>query len=59
MRNAIRDVRQAVANGEDAGEKFQAAERLLRKGGGKGVMRKRTVSRTISRLHKLITSPQS
>ena len=59
VRNAVRDVRQAVASGEDAGEKFQAAERLLRQGAGKGVMHKRTVSRTISRLHKLISSPQS
>ena len=48
-----------MASGEDAGEKFQAAERLLRQGAGKGVMHKRTVSRTISRLHKLISSPQS
>ena len=55
-RNAVRDVRLAVAAGEDAGEKFAAAERLLRRSASKGVMHQRTASRTISRLHKLISS---
>jgi ribosomal protein S20 len=48
-------VRAAAAAGEgDAQAKFATAERLLRKGASKGVLHKRTVSRTISRLHKLV-----
>ena len=54
-RNAVRAVRAAAAaGGEDAQAKFATAERMLRKGASKGVLHKRTVSRTISRLHKLV-----
>jgi small subunit ribosomal protein S20 len=54
-RNAVRAVRAAAAGGDkDALEKFANAERLLRKGASKGVLHKRTISRTISRLHKLV-----
>jgi small subunit ribosomal protein S20 len=57
MRNAVRQVRAAVAAGDgDAPARFANAERLLRKGVSKGVLHKKTASRTISRLHKLVSS---
>ena len=56
IRHAVRDVRQAAADGAtDAGEKFATAEKLLRRGASKGVVHQRTASRTISRLHKLVS----
>ncbi len=54
-RNAVRAVRAAAEAGDkDAAAKFAQAERLLRKGASKGALHQRTVSRTISRLHKLV-----
>ena len=55
IRNAVRDVRQA-AGSDEAEAKFSQAEQLLRKGVTKGVLHRRTASRTISRLNKLIHS---
>lgn len=54
-RNAVRAVRAAAAGGAgDAQEKFASAEQVLRRAASKGVLHKRTVSRTISRLSKLV-----
>ena len=38
-----------------AGEELKEAERLLRKAASKGVMHQKTVSRTVSRLHRLVS----
>ncbi len=55
VRNAVRRVRSAVAAGESELEvRFGEAERLLRRASSKGILHKRTVSRTISRLSKLV-----
>ena len=57
VRNAVRDVRRAAAAGEkDVEERFRNAERLLRRAGSKGVLHARTVSRTVSRLHRAVKS---
>ena len=54
VRGAVRDVREAKAGGNAELPKLLSdAERLLRKAASKGVMHKRTVSRTVSRLAKL------
>jgi small subunit ribosomal protein S20 len=54
VRNAIRRVRAGAAGGaQGIEEPLREAERLLRKAASKGVFHKKTVSRTISRLHKL------
>ena len=54
-RSAVREVRAAAAAGDKgAQDAFARAESLLRKSAGKGILHKRTVSRTISRLHKLV-----
>ena len=55
VRGAVRKLRDAAASG--AGDKqalLVDAERLLRKASSKGVLHKRTVSRTVSRLAKLV-----
>ena len=55
VRGAVRKLRDAAAGG--AGNKqelLKDAERLLRKASSKGVLHKRTVSRTVSRLAKLV-----
>ena len=54
VRGAVRELRDAKASGKAEVPKLLAeAERLLRKAASKGVMHKRTVSRTVSRLAKL------
>jgi small subunit ribosomal protein S20 len=54
VRGAVRELREAKASGKAEVPKLLAeAERLLRKAASKGVMHKRTVSRTVSRLAKL------
>jgi len=55
VRGAVRKLRDAAAAG--AGDKqalLLDAEKLLRKASSKGVLHKRTVSRTVSRLAKLV-----
>jgi small subunit ribosomal protein S20 len=57
VRNAVRRVRRAAARGDaDLEAQFHGAERLLRKAATKGAMHHQTVSRTVSRLHKLLKS---
>jgi small subunit ribosomal protein S20 len=54
VRGAVRRLREAKAQGaKNTDELFHDAERLLRKAASKGVLHKRTVSRTVSRLAKL------
>ncbi|MBM4337466.1 MAG: 30S ribosomal protein S20 [Deltaproteobacteria bacterium] len=54
VRGAVRKLREAAGAGaETKQELLQSAERLLRKASSKGVVHKRTVSRTVSRLAKL------
>ncbi len=53
VRNAVRAV-QAAAGGDQAPETLARAERLLRKAGSKGVFHQKTVSRTVSRLTRLV-----
>jgi small subunit ribosomal protein S20 len=55
VRGAVRKLRDAAAAG--SGEKqdlLKSAERLLRKASSKGVLHRKTVSRTVSRLAKLV-----
>lgn len=53
VRNAVRAARTSlVAGADDAGERLQRAETLLRKAGTRGVLPARTVSRTVSRLRQ-------
>ena len=55
VRNAIRAVRASAESGsEDRVQEFRDAEKLLRKAASKGVFRNKTVSRTVSRLHRLV-----
>lgn len=54
VRRAIRRVRSTLADGGDARTELAEAERLLRKAGSKGVFHKKAVSRTVSRLTKLV-----
>ena len=55
VRNAVRRVQASAAGGEkDVEAQFREAEQLLRKAASKGVFHKATVSRTVSRLHRLI-----
>jgi small subunit ribosomal protein S20 len=57
VRRAVRQLRASKAQGrDDLLERFRQAERLLRKAASKGVVHKRTVSRTVSRLHRLVGS---
>ena len=57
VRNAVRQVRAGAAEGAaDVPDRFQRAEKLLRKAVSKGVLHKRTASRTISRLHRSVSS---
>ena len=58
VRNAVRQLRAALAAGDgEAQARFANAERLLRKSVSNGILHKKTASRTISRLHKLVSSP--
>ncbi|MFQ5515161.1 MAG: 30S ribosomal protein S20 [Myxococcota bacterium] len=55
VRHAVRRVRQGAAEAApDLAERFQRAEKLLRKASSKGVFHQRTVSRTVSRLSRLV-----
>ena len=57
VRNTVRKLRQAAERGDpEAPALFARAERLLRKASSQGVMHSRTVSRTVSRLHKLVNA---
>ena len=54
VRGAVRKLREVAAAGGDGKlDLMKNAERLLRKASSKGVVHKRTVSRTVSRLAKL------
>jgi small subunit ribosomal protein S20 len=54
VRGAVRKARQAAAEKSDATpDLLKLAERLLRKASTKGVLHKKTVSRTVSRLARL------
>ncbi|HKC51172.1 MAG TPA: 30S ribosomal protein S20 [Myxococcota bacterium] len=54
VRGAVKKLREAKASGsKELPQLLHDAERLLRKAASKGVMHKRTVSRTVSRLAKL------
>jgi small subunit ribosomal protein S20 len=51
VRGAVRKARQATSQKSDgAADLLKSAERLLRKAATKGVLHKKTVSRTVSRL---------
>jgi small subunit ribosomal protein S20 len=53
IRRAVRRARAAASQGaENAVELVHTAERLLRKGASKGVLHKKTASRSVSRLQK-------
>jgi small subunit ribosomal protein S20 len=55
IRTAVRKVRAARASGEgDAEALFHSAERVLRRAGSKGVLHRKTVDRTVSRLQRLV-----
>lgn len=55
VRHAVQSVREGAAgHAGDLGERLQRAERLLRKAASKGVYHTSTVSRTVSRLTRLI-----
>ena len=52
LRNAVKRARQATAaRGTDAEAQVREAERQLRRAASRGVMHKRTASRTVSRLY--------
>ena len=54
VRGAVRKLRDAAAAGSgDKQALLKTAEQLLRKASSKGVLHKKTVSRTVSRLAKL------
>ena len=55
VRSAVRRARRAAAeSAEEASKYCHDAERLLRSALSKGAMHERTVSRTVSRLQKLL-----
>ncbi len=57
VRSAVRKARQTAADcSEDAVRYYHEAERLLRRALTKGTMHQRTVSRTVSRLRRLLKS---
>ncbi len=57
VRSAVRKARQTAADSsEDAVRYVHEAERLLRRALTKGSMHQRTVSRTVSRLRRLLKS---
>ncbi len=56
VRKAVIRVREAAASAaDDRLERFREAEKLLRRAETKGVFPQKTVSRTVSRLHRLIS----
>lgn len=55
VRGAVRKLRESTdAGAETKLELLKTAEQLLRKASSKGVVHKKTVSRTVSRLAKLV-----
>jgi small subunit ribosomal protein S20 len=55
VRSAVRRARAtAVARDPEAAASVKQAESLLRRAGTKGILHPRTISRTVSRLHKLL-----
>ncbi|MFQ5697736.1 MAG: 30S ribosomal protein S20 [Myxococcota bacterium] len=57
VRTLVRKVRSAqAAHDESASELAQHAERQLRKAGSKGMLHRRTIDRTVSRLRRLVGS---
>ncbi len=60
VRNAVRLAQAgAEAGDEDAAVHFQAAQKLLRKAQGKGIMKRRFVSRTVSHLQRRLNRAQA
>jgi small subunit ribosomal protein S20 len=58
-RNAVRSARGALETGAaEAAELCDRAEKLLRKAGSKGIYHDRTISRTVSRLRKQLSTAQ-
>lgn len=58
MKTNVRQFLEAVENGneQEAKDKFQSAERVIRKTASKGVIHKRTADRKISRLAKRLNA---
>ena len=58
IKNITKAVREAVAAGDQtkANESFKIANKELHKFVSKGIMKKTTVARKVSRLHKLINT---
>jgi len=58
LKNVVRSVKEAVESGdkEKAAAAFRIANRQLHHFVSKGFLKKQTVSRKISRLHKLVNS---
>jgi small subunit ribosomal protein S20 len=57
VRTAVRRARvAALEKAPEAGESVKQAETLLRRAVTKGIVHRRTVDRTVSRLHKLLPS---
>ena len=56
VRTRVKAVRSAVSSGDaaDARERLRAAERSLRKAASKGVLKKSTASRQVSRLSRAV-----
>ena len=60
VRGAVKRARAAAeAGADDAEQHFRLAEQTLRRAASKGVYHPKTVSRTVSRLHKARTTTQS
>ena len=58
VRSAVKRARVAAAAGaEDAQQHLHLAEKTLRRAASKGVYHSRTISRTVSRLHKALRQP--
>jgi small subunit ribosomal protein S20 len=56
LRTTVKAVREAIASGDKGGatEKLRAAEKALRQAATKGVLKKETASRQVSRLAKAV-----
>ena len=60
VRNAVRLAQAGAESGDDAAPaQFQAAQKLLRKAQGKGVMHTRVGSRMVSQLQRLLNRAQA
>lgn len=57
VRGAVKAVRTAIAagDGDEARSRLRAAEGLLRRAASKGVLKKQTASRSVSRLSKAVS----